>query len=67
MGRFILMAIVWIVGIFVCLGIILTGIVDWAGRGGHPLIVIAIAAVICLVISGLLGMRKERNQAADRD
>lgn len=50
--------IVWVVGIALFLGIVMTGITDSWGRGGHPLVVGLVLGLICIGISGLLAARK---------
>jgi len=60
MGKFALMVIVWVVAIVVFTGILLSGAVAWFKHGGHPIILAVIIGVIALIISGIIGARKER-------
>jgi fatty acid desaturase len=59
-GKFILIIIVWVVAICVFTGILLTGIVAWFKHGGHPIILALIVGVVALVVSGIIGARKEK-------
>jgi hypothetical protein len=49
----------------ICLftGILLTGIVAWFKHGGHPILLALIIGVVALIVSGIIGARKEN--AAD--
>jgi hypothetical protein len=60
-GKFILIVIVWIVAICVFTGILLTGMIAWFKHGGHPIILALIVGVIALIVSGIIGARKERS------
>jgi len=62
-GKFILIIIVWVVAICVFTGVLLTGIVAWFKHGGHPIILALIIGVVALIVSGIIGARKEK--AAD--
>ena len=63
MGKFVLIIIVWVVAICLFTGILLTGAVAWFKHGGHPVILALILGVIALIVSGIIGARKEN--AAD--
>ena len=63
MGRFILIIIVWVVAICLFTGVLLSGIVAWFKHGGHPIILALIIGVVALIVSGIIGARKEK--AAD--
>lgn len=41
-------------------GVLLTGIVAWFKHGGHPIILALIVGVVALVVSGIIGARKEK-------
>lgn len=57
--------IVWVVGISLFLGIVLTGVTNSWGRGGHPIVVACVIGAICLLISYLWSLRKGDTGAAD--
>ncbi len=63
MGRFVLIIIVWVVAICLFTGILLTGVVAWFKHGGHPIILALIIGVVALIVSAIIGARKE--SAAD--
>jgi len=59
-GKFVLIIIVWVVAICLFTGILLTGIVAWFKHGGHPIILALIIGVVALIVSGIIGARKEK-------
>ena len=59
MGKFILIVIVWVVAICVFTGILLSGMIAWFKHGGHPIILALIVGVVALIVSGIIGARKE--------
>lgn len=59
MGKFILIVIVWVVAICVFTGILLSGMIAWFKHGGHPIILGLIVGVVALIVSGIIGARKE--------
>ncbi len=60
MGKFVLITIVWVVAICLFTGILLTGVVAWFKHGGHPIILALILGVVALIVSGIIGARKEK-------
>ncbi len=58
-GKFILIVIVWVVAICVFTGILLSGMIAWFKHGGHPIILALIVGVVALIVSGIIGARKE--------
>ena len=41
-------------------GVLLTGIVAWFKHGGHPIILVLIIGVVALIVSSIIGARKEK-------
>ena len=60
MGKLIRIVIVWVVAICVFTGILLSGTIAWFKHGGHPIILALILGVVALIVSGIIGARKER-------
>jgi hypothetical protein len=51
MGKMIGLIIVWVVGIAIFLGLLMWGVTERWGKGGHPVVYGGILAIICLAIS----------------
>lgn len=50
-GKMIGLIIVWVVGIAIFLGLLMWGVTESWGKGGHPVVYGLLILVVCIVIS----------------
>ena len=50
-GKMIGLIIVWVVGIAIFLGLLMWGVTERWGKGGHPVVYGLVIVLICLVVS----------------